>query len=154
MNNEQNLNVPAEAFDIQLLDKYKSTPLSSQMAGMFVTLAMAEQERIDQAYPEVMKASFVSKIFDSALHKRPEQPQQVCKRVQIIICTYCDRPGTAVLFAHTLHHLAKREGGTLTWERFVDYFPEGLPDINSLERAWNAQKYDGVNLVDLPGAWV
>lgn len=81
----------------------------------------------------------------------------VDEELQALVAGICARPGDAVMWAYTLATAAFTNGGKLTLDDMFRHlqapFAFGLPTRAFLDRRWQEQKLDGMNLLDRTNLW-
>lgn len=94
---------------------------------------------------------FTSQIFKDRLREYGIESSQ---SLAFFVSTIADRPGTAILYATVAKYACDQLGKTtLNVTEFVEHFPDGFPNNESLEKIWDMQKVGGANSVDYPKAW-
>lgn len=78
------------------------------------------------------------------------RPDMDFSPVVALLCgAVSDSPGVAVMWAWSVVDWQNRTGEVMTVGKWCDAAPWGVPTESYLDRAWDAQKREGVNTVDL-----
>ena len=74
-------------------------------------------------------------------------------KTQIMLSFICKTPGDAVMYIYYLAYKAKEiKKDFIDFDDFVNIFPMGYYSKPQLDKAWDAQKIGGSNLLDDPTA--
>lgn len=64
------------------------------------------------------------------------------ERLILFLCEISQTPGKAVLYLTMLQYFSKFKGiNEFTLNNFIELFPHGFPDDESLKNVWDAQKF-------------
>lgn len=143
--------------ELKLLNQYQPTPMGKNQTMLLAALLMdfSDPAKVQQE----LQSSFICKVLSQRLdyHHKEGEPT-VSPEARLFCATLCSNPGDAVLFAHTLHHLAHRAQKPYGVHELAEDFPHGFPGDEERRKAWDAQKghlngkdYD--NYLDTPEAW-
>jgi hypothetical protein len=132
----------------KLLDKMDANiPLSPDQFGLFITLLSIEDRELEELYEKIPPMGHLIKGRLESLKYTLD------KKTQIILSFIVDTPGDAVMYIYYLAYKAKqRDKDIITFDDFVDIFPMGYFSKSQLDKAWDAQKRKGQNLLDYPEA--
>ena len=130
----------------KLLDKMGATvPLSPDQFGLFITLLSIEDREVEELYEKLPPMGYLIKGRLESLKYTLD------KKTQIILSFIVETPGDAVMYIYYLAYKAKqRNKDIITFDDFVDIFPMGYFSKTQLDEAWDAQKIQGQNLLDMP----
>jgi hypothetical protein len=132
----------------KILDKMDANiPLSPDQFGLFITLLSIEDRELEELYEKIPPMGHLIKGRLESLKYTLD------KKTQIILSFIVDTPGDAVMYIYYLAYKAKqRNKDIITFDDFVDIFPMGYFSKSQLDKAWDAQKRKGQNLLDYPEA--
>ena len=132
----------------KILDKMDANiPLSPDQFGLFITLLSIEDRELEELYEKIPPMGHLIKGRLESLKYTLD------KKTQIILSFIVDTPGDAVMYIYYLAYKAKqRDKDIITFDDFVDIFPMGYFSKSQLDKAWDAQKRKGQNLLDYPEA--
>jgi len=144
---------------LSLLDAKKIREMTSEETQVFVHLCTMDMH-LDGAK---------GRHLDRTLREQSFLYQVLVKRLEVcspkskfsipllaFVSTICDRPGTIVMWAYTLHMMASQlaEPRMVKLEDLAKVFPMGFPTEEEYERVWDGQKGEkGVNLLDVEETW-
>lgn len=138
--------------ELKLLNEYPQTEMTEQQGNIMFNIMMGVPEEVY----EQLAGTFTHRLLLGRLPSGPEGVT-VDRRVIAFLTATLDRPGTAVLYAHTLCHRAKaKPNNAYSWDDFINDFANGFPDEDQLRIAWDAQKMAGApngNYLDTQEAW-
>lgn len=138
--------------NLKLLNEYPQTQMTEQQANIMFNIMMGVPEEVY----EQLADTFTHRLLSARL-AAVKETATVDRRVIAFLTAILDRPGTAVLYAHTLCHRAMaKPNRTYSWDDFINDFAHGFPDEDQLRIAWDAQKIanaPGGNYLDTQEAW-
>lgn len=141
-----------------ILDNYEpGRPLSVEESKDLIPLLMVKphldtNEALRSSLDEIGPARIVADHILMGKHARRVLPTAVLFALAIS----GGRPGTMVLLAAVLHYLIDRDlDAHLNARDLCSVFPMGVPDEDTLSKAWSMQKdpATGANILDHPEAW-
>ncbi len=132
----------------KLLDEMGANlPLSPDQFTVFLTLLSIEDKEVEDLYE---KTGGIRMIIEGRLGALK---YTLDKKTQIMLSFIAQTPGDAVMYVYYLAYKAKqRNKDIITFDDFVDIFPMGYFSKSQLDKAWDAQKRKGQNLLDYPEA--
>ncbi len=142
---------------VSLLDTLGRRPFSTEEAELFVTITLAgdmAKRPFDLSLYTEMELGQSESILLSTLETR-SKIARIDIGLACLICRMAEgRAGNLVLWAWTLHHMQlKTPGSLLSLDDFVREFPYGVPDEKAYSDAWDFQKFEGSNVLDLLSVW-
>ena len=129
-----------------------SRPMTEDESMVFLNAMMSDAMNVvfDEAFAEEL--GFSGKVLERRL--------TVCSTAKItrglallLVVMSKGNPGNLVMWAYTMHCIAKGKDQILTISDFAEFFPIGVPSEEGLSATWDAQKdpIKGGNLID--GDW-
>ena len=144
---------------LSLLDAKQVQAMTKDETMVFLQLGLMEKH-LDGAKEghldrELREASFLYQVLVKRLEVFSPKSKFTIPLLSFI-STICDRPGTIVMWAYTLHMMASTlpTPRTVTLEDLAKVFPMGFPTEKEYDRIWDGQKGPkGQNLLDLEETW-
>lgn len=141
--------------ELKTLDKYPRQGPARELAFM-----IARYNTLPDDNEAIVKTFDIIGLFEhyDTLRHRLEWVgilTQIDRRILITVCAFCETPGVALLWAHTLrkfwetHHYE----GRLTWPIFHGIFGCMFPTEHGYRMAWEDQKVGEIDYLKTEGAW-
>jgi hypothetical protein len=139
----------------QWVDEFFSLPCDNSHTNLFKTLALNVDERLMMA-----DDLYVNSFMRQMIVKRAEYIGLKIDEKPIAFLVLTCNPGKAIMYLYALRHwqFASVSGNTvdgkiqqevISIDTMTSLFPNGFPTEESLSRAWDNQKLDCGNLLDL-----
>lgn len=132
-------------------------PMTDKETGLLASLIFTcnepEQSQIE-FYKNCLNSSMILKIMDSRFRLHLGEDVKFSPPFMIWLSTLAGgSPGMAVLMVAFLAFL-RSENSNLTFSSCVErYFAVGIPTAENLSAAWDRQKIDGANGLDMAESW-
>jgi hypothetical protein len=146
------------AVDIgRMVAKGPLRPLTEKESYTLIQLSFASSEPIEAqaaSYKELLGQSMILRIMDSRFQQHLGTNINFSPCFLIWLSTPAQgNPGFSILLVAFLAYM-RSEGKNLTFKECLNYyFADGIPTAENLMLAWNAQKVDGVNGLDMQESW-
>lgn len=133
---------------IKTLDKYNLRPMEEEEVKIFLQATMIEWH-VSEYVSGNSKPEEIRNFGDLPAQAkmilsrwaRVDSPVVISLACLVFISSLCDRPGTAILWAHSIHrHFIENKLEKYTLGEFAEIFPYGIPDYISYREAWKNQK--------------
>lgn len=134
--------------NLKTLNQYPAVA-DSETGYLLLILIANEDAKLEEMWKQDLKKERALRMIDAILSRTPVK---VDYRSRYLIAALTNGvPGNVVLYVHTMHKLA--EDGAFVFPLWAARFGLGFPGPDAMATAWDAQKYRGLNLLDLPEAW-
>lgn len=132
----------------KLLDEMDPVvPLDVDQFQVFMGLLTMEEKEINEIYE---KGSGMLALIKGRLESLS---YTLDPKTQLMLSFICHTPGDAVMYIYYLAYKAKEiNKKMLDFDDFINIFPMGYYSKPQLDKAWEAQKRGGHNLLDDPEA--
>jgi len=132
----------------KLLDEMDPVvPLDPDQFKVFMGLLTMEEKEINEIYE---KGSGMLALIKGRLESLS---YKLDTKTQLMLSFICHTPGDAVMYIYYLAYKAKEiKKNFIDFDDFVNIFPMGYYSKTQLDKAWDAQKIGGSNLLDDPAA--
>lgn len=135
------------------LDRYPQHPLNSMQTQLLFNLLMGEQIGADGADAELqaaLESDFIAKVVSKRLEVFGGRATP--ELIALISVLAEGNPGTGLMIAHAVH-MATPIGETSSCTTFAETFQMGIANQADFSVAWDGQKYDNGNLIDIKSEW-
>ena len=132
----------------KLLDEMDpTTPLNVDQFKVFMALLTMDEKEINEMYEKSMgMVALIKGRLESLTYNLDH-------KTQIMLSFICTTPGDAVMYIYYLASKAKEiKKEFIDFDDFINIFPMGYYSKTQLDKAWDAQKIGGSNLLDDPTA--
>lgn len=143
--------------ELKLLNQYAQSPMNAEQVKLMAAFLMRVAD--PAAVEQELQSNFICQVLGKRLDYHHKEGEPSVSPEARLFCAYlCTGPGDAVLYAHTLHHLAAKGKQPYGVHELAKDFPNGFPNADERRKAWDAQKgqtlgLDCDNYLDLPEAW-
>lgn len=134
---------------IKPLYDYPQTPMSEVTTQVMVSLVLADDQEVDGFYEAIKDQPGIAILRSRLEHFKCE----ASKDVLMMAATQISTPGEAVLYAHAIFSMWNGDS-PVNMTVFCNHFHSGFPNPEVMEQAWDDQKRDGGNAVDMSAYWV
>lgn len=135
------------------LNQYPQQPLNSMQTQLLFNLLMGELApigEIDTAMQAALESDFVAKVVSKRLEVFGGQATP--ELIALISVLAEGNPGTGLMIAHAVH-MSTPIGETSSCTTFAETFQMGIANQADFSVAWDGQKYDNGNLIDVKSEW-